>query len=384
MATRLEPFTRYEIHVQTTDAASGQLPSSAEASFRAAAVLADLQAFQVIARGPEIVTGCPANSFGWQMIGQGTFIPPPKVGSVLRPFGSWDDDPSPGLETCSVTVIARGVPGEFRLPPDIKIPGALDPYLPPRKDPALPPVPAPPVGKGPAPNLADKPSGVSSKWALGILSGTSGLAPSDPRVVIAAAVSLGESRWGWPNASKHPSWQGHHNWGAIHCSSKPPDCECGFLDRDGPIGHIVPQCFRSWPTNESGAAGFWGTLYSRGRASALAAAAKGDVYGVALAMRRTIYFCRIPGPRGGCSKKEADIRADALHYGKILWKNVSAIQSANGLDACHWTPPGGGVTVIDLDPQSNTALWVSAGMAIAVLAGGVGFAVHRARRAGRR
>lgn len=88
---------------------------------------------------------------------------------------------------------------------------------------------------------------------------------------------------------------GRHNWGAIvvrHCSELNVQQECppgSFLYLDRLRGQDCWQCFRSYASDVEGARHLIEVLYKK-RPTVLAAASRGDLVGMATAMRDTVYY----------------------------------------------------------------------------------------------
>lgn len=204
---------------------------------------------------------------------------------------------------------------------------------------------APPVPSGDPPNITDKPEdGINrDRWAATILAEAWPLVfdiEATPAMLQSVqAISRLESRYGWPDPKRFPNWQGHHNWGSIHCRTrvngvlrdckKDGGCAKGFAGRDSLNGKPIAVCFASRPTNLEGAKHFLETLLVN-RPAVFEAVKTGDAYQIALAMRRSRYFLRTKTDGMPPERAEAVILDDAAYYAPAIMGGAKAIAAATG------------------------------------------------------
>lgn len=252
--------------------------------------------------------------------------------------------------------------------------------------------PVPETPSGEPPNLDDKPpAGTNMElWAAQILreawTQLLGREPTEREVRMAQAIARGESYYGWPNAEKHPEWQGHHNWGASHCLARIDGkikqclqngaCVKGFLSTDKINGKPYKVCFEHNETNVDGAKRFLEVLLVK-RPKVAAVFASGDAYQVALAMRRSSYFARTR------VADEQQMQSDARYYAGAIITNDKAIASRTktkpmlvmnapaDVDPSYPEDPGwpnevSNVADVDLPARSTSALGAVLGLAFGI------------------
>lgn len=205
-------------------------------------------------------------------------------------------------------------------------PAASFSEMPETSPPDEPPQPVPP---GDPPNLEDRPPAGTNmhEWAAGILveawMQVLGTVPSPRALQAAQSIAKLESTYGWPDPKRFPNWQGHHNWGSVHCTMReagqPRDCQrnggCvkGFMGVDRYDGKPRPTCFAHFNTNVEGAAYFLKTLLVR-RPAVAEVIDSGDAFKIALAMRRSSYFMTCIA----CKDEETYQKEAAVYAGLIM------------------------------------------------------------------
>lgn len=155
----------------------------------------------------------------------------------------------------------------------------------------------------------------------------------------AQVIGLGETSYGqgWSDARDrcpNGNCSGSHNWGAIIIRPCPPcpnggalpSCPDGFISLDHcPDGSECYQCFRAYPNDTAGAEHLIKILYQN-RPEVLAAAGRGDLHGMAAAMRESGYY--------GLALEQ---------YEKAMRRNLGIIASALGEPEALAQGGGGGV-----------------------------------------
>jgi len=173
------------------------------------------------------------------------------------------------------------------------------------------------------------------RWARPII--LNGLADAeiliDSPIVVLAIHGIGwlETHYGfaWKGAGK-----GSRNWGADQAGLPPCPLATSFEYVDthpNPDGTSTTYriCFRRYADDRAGCFGLIKQEFLR-RPTVLAAARRGDLYGVSRALYETRYY-------EGHGKTPADRIAN--HY-KLLFSSVKAAANANGDDPVHeWMPP---------------------------------------------
>lgn len=143
----------------------------------------------------------------------------------------------------------------------------------------------------------------------------------------AQVIALGETSYGrgWsdsPDRCPNGDCSGSHNWGAIirkPCPPCPnggalPDCPPGsFIYRDScPDGSACYQCFRAYANDTEGAEHLIKILYDD-RPEVLAAAARGDIHGMAVAMKQSGYYGLATDQYEKAMRRNLDTIAHALN-----------------------------------------------------------------------
>lgn len=119
----------------------------------------------------------------------------------------------------------------------------------------------------------------------------------------AQVIGLGESDYGrgWSDSRDrcpNGNCSGSHNWGAIIIRPCPPcpnggalpECPDGFISLDHcGDGSECYQCFRAYPNDTAGAEHLIKILYDN-RPAVLDAASRGDIHGMAVAMKESGYY----------------------------------------------------------------------------------------------
>ena len=219
---------------------------------------------------------------------------------------------------------------------------------------------------------ATKPAGYGDAWAAALVAealAELGFEVTERTIQTVCGVSRAEGcMFGFPD--RQPHWWGCHNWGSIHHANQtacsPCEPPCGFLSLDGPLnGPKTPVCFRCYPSPKDGAAGLVDVLFGA-RPSVYEAARSGDTDGVALAMRRTTYFCHV------CSNVTEDIiRQDAARYASALQPAIERHAERRGVEVAMHRLGGVG------RPASRAGSWWAPPAAVAIgWAAVAGAAVH--------
>lgn len=196
------------------------------------------------------------------------------------------------------------------------------------------PDPPPSIISADIPNLDDRPPAGAGRdqWAADVLlkawQELFNTAPSPQALQAAQAIARLESMYGWPSETKHPEWQGHHNWGSVHCMMRVDGklkscmqdgvCVKGFMSTDKINGVRTPTCFSSFPTNVEGAKYFLTQLLVR-RPNVMAVIDSANAYRIALEMRKTSYFMREK------TRDPEKIKADAAYYAGAMMGSAKTI-----------------------------------------------------------
>jgi hypothetical protein len=116
-----------------------------------------------------------------------------------------------------------------------------------------------------------------------------------PELQYAQSVALGEGgQYGsgcYKNRQTGESYCDTHNWGAAQCSQLPP-CPTGCVEATDTKANGTPYqaCFKTYSTDEAGAAGYLRTLYGGDRGGVLSLARQGRFEDAVHEQHRTRYF----------------------------------------------------------------------------------------------